>query len=91
MRVIPPLDISTGILTSSTIAEPSVGESAWVSGTTYNVGDQVILVSTHRKYQRLITGAGTITPDLDVTNWLDIGSTNKYAMFDKNAGPDGKG
>lgn len=82
MNVIPPITITEGILTSSTIAEPSTGEVAWVSGTTYAVGDVRILTSTHRKYQRLTAGAGTTAPNLDTTNWIDIGPTNKWAMFD---------
>jgi hypothetical protein len=82
MRAIPPLTITDAMLTSSTVAEPSAGETAWVSGTTYAVDDIRILTSTHRKYQRLVAGAGTLTPDVDYANWLDVGPTNKWAMFD---------
>lgn len=82
MRVIPPLTITDAMLTSSTAAEPGVGETAWVSGTTYAVGDVRILTSTHRKYYRNNAGAGTTAPNLDTVNWTDIGPTNKWAMFD---------
>lgn len=43
MRVIPPLQINELMLTSSTASEPGVGEAAWASGTTYALGDKVIL------------------------------------------------
>lgn len=82
MRVIPPLTINNTRLTSSTVSEPAAGETAWVSGTTYAVGDIVIRTSTHRQYIRLVAGAGTIAPETDTTNWADNGPTNKWAMFD---------
>ena len=82
MKVIPPLTITDALLTSSTAAEPSAGETAWVSGTTYAVGDVRIRTATHRKYERLVAGAGTTAPESDAVNWLDVGPTNKWAMFD---------
>jgi len=82
MKVIPPIQITDAMLTSSTAAEPGAGEVAWISGTTYAVGDVRIRTETHRKYQRLIAGAGTTAPELDTINWLDIGPTNRWAMFD---------
>ena len=82
MNVIPPLTINDANLTSSTCAEPSAGETAWVSGTTYAGGDSRIRTATHRQYQRVIAGAGTTAPELDTANWLDVGPTNKWAMFD---------
>ncbi len=84
MRVIPPLTIADSMLTSTTVAEPDTtkGEVAWVSGTTYAVGDKRIRTTTHRVYQRLTAGAGTTPPESDTVNWLDVGPTNRWAMFD---------
>jgi len=82
MKVIPPVTITDAMLTSSTAAEPSATETAWVSGTTYALGDVRIRTQTHRQYQRLIEGEGTTAPELDTVNWLDIGPTNRQAMFD---------
>lgn len=82
MRVIPPITITDAMVTSSTIAEPDVGEVLWVSGTTYAQGDQRILTSTHKIYQRTVAGAGTTPPNLDPTNWVEVGPTNRWAMFD---------
>lgn len=84
MRVIPPVTITQAMLTSSTIAEPDAGETAWVSGTTYAIGDVRIRTSTHRQYRRATAGAGTTPPESDATNWQDIGPTNRYNMLDRN-------
>jgi len=88
MKVIPPIStvapwcILPSMLTSSTEAEPGAGETAWVSGTTYAVDDVRVYTTDHRKYKRLVAGAGTTAPNLDTTNWEDSGPSNKWAMFD---------
>lgn len=43
MRVIPPLSLTDAMITSSTAAEPGIGEAAWASGTTYALGQYAIL------------------------------------------------
>ena len=43
MRVLPPLEMTEARLTSSTAAEPGVGETAWTSGATFAAGDKAIL------------------------------------------------
>ncbi|MES2685491.1 MAG: hypothetical protein V4706_01650 [Pseudomonadota bacterium] len=57
-------------------------EREWVSGATYVAGDEVIRTNLHRTYLRRVGGAGDIVPELDPTNWKDIGATIKYALFD---------
>lgn len=84
MKVIPPLSITAGMFTS-TIAEPSTSpaETSWVSAGTYVVGDIRIRTTTHRQYQCITGHTGrTALPEVDTTYWLDIGPTNKWAMFD---------
>ena len=61
MRVIPPLSISNAMLTSSTAPEPGVNESAYNSGTTYAVGDYVILGSPTSTVTITIAAPGVIT------------------------------
>lgn len=68
------------MLTSSTVPDVDTGETAWVSGTTYALADE--RTYNKRKYERIVAGAGAVTPDLDTTNWRDSGATNKWAMFD---------
>lgn len=84
MRVIPPLTITNAMLTSS-IAEPdtSVGESSWNSATNYTTGTRVVSTTTHKIYERLSPGgvdAGL--PEITTSKWLEIGPTNRWAMFD---------
>ena len=78
MRVIKSVVTTDAILTSSNIPEDEY--PAWVSGTSYTALDKVIY--EHKIYERIVTGAGTTTPDLDQINWLDDGYTNRYRMFD---------
>ena len=87
MRVIPPVTVTDSILTSSTIAEPSAGETVWAAYTS-TIGDQRIVLATHRVYEAVaattddpVTGAAKSVP-----TWVDIGPTNKYAMFDTVVG-----
>lgn len=90
MKVIPPTTITAAMLTGSSIAEPdaSVGESVWVSGATYpTVGTLVILTSTHRTYYKLTTNVSTnltVSPSINTVDWIDVGATNRWAMFDTN-------
>ncbi|HEY8035207.1 MAG TPA: hypothetical protein VIF37_06420 [Methylobacter sp.] len=82
MRVIPPLTITDARLTSSSIAEPDTGEVVWVATANYAVGTTVIRTTTHRKYECQIAGVDATLPELATTRWLDVGPTNRYAMFD---------
>jgi hypothetical protein len=82
-QILTPLAISDVMLTSSTVAEPSATETAWVSGASYAVGDKRIRVATHREYMALTTHTGIATPpEGDPTRWRDIGPTDRWAMFD---------
>lgn len=78
MRVIKSVVTTDAILTSSNIPEDEY--PAWVSGTSYTALDKVIY--EHKIYERIVTGSGATTPDLDQINWLDSGYTNRYKMFD---------
>ena len=79
MRVLKPLKVTSAMLVSTTATEAA---AAWVSGTTYAVGQTVKRTTTQRLYRRAVAGAGTVAPELDLTNWVDGGPTNDWAMFD---------
>lgn len=79
MRVIPPVSI---VPATSTVTEPAPGETEWVSGDPYAVGDKVIRTDTHRVYECKVAVTGAIPPEADTANWRDAGPTNKWAMFD---------
>jgi hypothetical protein len=82
MKVIPPLTVTSALLTSSTAAEPGPGETAWNAATSYTVGQRAIRTATHRVYQALVAGIDAGVPESTPSRWLDVGPTNRYAMFD---------
>jgi hypothetical protein len=79
MKVIKPTTITSAMLVSTTATE---AYSAWNAGTAYVLTDKVIYTTTERIYERLVAGTTATAPNLDTVNWLDIGPTNKWAMFD---------
>ena len=79
MKAVKPTALTSAMLISTTATEVY---SAWNAVTAYAVDAIVLLASTNRLYQRLVAGTTATSPELDTTNWLDIGPTNKWAMFD---------
>jgi hypothetical protein len=95
MRVIVPLirtlDDAETIVTSSTVDEPDTyatpPEEIWNAATNYSVGDLVIRTETHMIYENIQAGVNATLPEVDAalaepTRWVQIGPTNRYAMFD---------
>jgi len=86
MKIIKPTVITDAMLVSSSVAEPDVGEVLWIATTAYAKGFVVIRSTTHRKYERIVAGTTAILPENDPANWMDIGPTNRWAMFDRKVG-----
>lgn len=86
MRVIPPLEITNARLTSSSVAEPSAGESVYSTATTYAKGQRAISTTAHRVYESLkadnLNHPLPVLPETANEWWFDVGPTNKMAMFD---------
>jgi hypothetical protein len=94
--VLVPVDIlgTPGAITSITAGGVALAEDtnpAWTNATSYDTGDRVYLASTHRVYESLKDNNVGKDPSLQVnqttaagvgTWWLDIGPTNRAAMFD---------
>lgn len=80
VRVIPSLAVDSSRLTSTTVANPSAGETAWAAGT-FAAGD--VRTKDFRKYVSLQSG-NTKTPGAaDAAEWWqDVGPINQRAMFD---------
>ncbi len=78
MRVIKSVVTTDAILTSSNIPEDEY--PAWVASVSYNASDRVIY--EHKIYEAILANSSTTTPDLNQTNWLSLGATNRYRMFD---------
>lgn len=84
MKFIRPTAIVGARLTSSTV--PETDYAAWNAATAYALGNRVIRTTTHRIYERVIAGTTATAPESDLVNWLDIGPTNRWAMFDEKMG-----
>jgi len=71
-----------GIMYSS-VDPVDYGEDVWESGTTYDEGDIVtVLGSTQRRYESLTDYNTGNDPTSSPTEWLDLGATNRWRMFD---------
>lgn len=87
--MIVPVAITDSMLASCTVLEPADGETLWNAGTSYAVGAEAIRTSVHKKYRRVIAGTTSTPPEDDSGdggNWLEIGSTNRWAQFDRKIG-----
>lgn len=95
--ILVPVNVTTtpGVLSSVTSNGAALAEDtnpAWASGTTYTSGQRVYLLSTHRVYESTgAAGNAGKDPSLPAnqynaagvaTFWIEVGPTNKYAMFD---------
>ena len=81
LTIIRPLAITDTILDVTNVPEDDYAE--WDVGTTYDVGDRVILTSTHRIYESLQTSnTGNSPTALGTTFWIDAGPTNRWSVFD---------
>lgn len=85
MKIIPPISVTDAKLTASNVPETDYTE--WSSITSYTTGQTVRVTTTgvHRIYEAL-TGSTNKPPQSNPTEWLDIGPTNRWAMFDGKVG-----
>ena len=84
MKVLTPTAITDALFTSSTA--PETDHAAYAAGTTYALGARVIRTGTHRIYESLQAANVGNTPESSPTWWLDVGPTNRWAMFDAVVG-----
>ena len=88
--VIIPTVITDAMLVSCTTAEPAAGEALWVAGTSYTVGQVVTRSTTHKRYENLIAGVDATLPEVAALatpkRWFEIGSSNRWAQFDRKIG-----
>ena len=85
MNIIVPKSIN---LISSNVPESTYAE--WSNAASYLIGDTVYLTlesdgiterTPHKKYEAITDNTGKYPAD-NPTDWLDLGATNKWAMFD---------
>lgn len=83
MRVIAPTPITDAVLASCTVPENDYAE--WSSATSYTVGQKVIIAATHQTYEAL-TAHTNKPPATSPADWLPLGATNRWRMFDAKVG-----
>jgi hypothetical protein len=80
IAIVQPVPVTDAMLISTNIAEADYPE--WNSGTTYALGDRVILTSTHRVYESLQADNLNKNPTTEPTWWIEVGPTNRWKAFD---------
>jgi len=86
---IPPYEVTNAeaVLTSSTVPETATGEDEYDNTVTYNTGDIVsVLGDVQRRYESLIDSNLDNFPPDSPNEWLDLGFTNRWKMFDGGTG-----
>lgn len=83
ISIVEPVTIANGMVLSSNISETDY--AAWNSGSTYALGDRVILTSTHRIYESLQGSNLNKNPVTETTYWIEVSPTNKWKCFDTSS------
>ncbi|WP_031392948.1 hypothetical protein [Sphingomonas sp. STIS6.2] len=84
LQVLQPIAITDAVLISSSVAEDDAIE--WSSAGGYPAGTRVVRRGTHRVYESIIASNIGYDPAATVGAWLDVGPTNRWAMFDQAIG-----
>lgn len=92
-RLLDGVTITDSVYHACSVAEPdpsavmpdgTVGEVAWVTGTTYTAGAYVIDTVSHMVYQDGAGGASSVAPRLAPVRWgTGVRPTNKWALADQ--------
>lgn len=84
MQAIEPLTITDSLFVSSNLTEDDY--AAWSAGTTYALGNRVIVVSVHKVYESAANSNIGNDPTTDTTGtyWIEVGATNKWKAFDQH-------
>lgn len=80
LRVTKSVALTDTMLTGTSV--PENDHAAWNSGTTYALGDRVILTSTHKIYQSLQGSNTNKNPASEPLWWAEVGPTNRWRAFD---------
>ncbi len=85
MKFIEPVAVSDSTFTSSTATEADY--AVWAAGTAYTLGQRCIRTTgVHKIFERKVAGTTATAPESDSTNWITVGPTNRWAMFDQAVG-----
>lgn len=82
MKMIAPMTVTDSNLLSSNV--PETDAPVWLIGTTYILGAEVMVLSVHKVYRSARAGnSGNHPVTDDGTNWIELGATNRWRVFDK--------
>jgi hypothetical protein len=84
LQLLQPIAITDAVLTSSSVPEDDAIE--WTAAGGYALGQRVIRRSTHRVWESLLERNVGHDPATTTGAWLDVGPTNRWAMFDQALG-----
>jgi hypothetical protein len=84
LQLLQPIAITEAVLTSSSVSEDDAIE--WTAAGGYALGQRVIRRSTHRVWESLLERNVGHDPATTTGAWLDVGPTNRWAMFDQALG-----
>ncbi len=84
LQLLQPIAITDALLTSSSVPEDDAIE--WTTAGGYALGQRVIRRSTHRVWESLLERNVGHDPATTTGAWLDVGPTNRWAMFDQALG-----
>ena len=77
--IVPPQEVTNAVLISTNVAESEY--PLWNSSTAYTIGQRVHLVTTHKVYEA-VTANTNKQPDISTADWVVVGPTNRWAVFD---------
>lgn len=83
MKVLVPTKITDAGFVASTVPEDDHPE--WDDTTSYAIGARVILAARHEVYEAVTANTGQ-PPAVSPNDWLLVGATNRWAMFDNRVG-----
>jgi hypothetical protein len=84
LLLVQPVAVTTGMLVSHNVPETDYPE--WSIATSYPLGGRVIKAATHRIYESAVAGNIADDPAGTSGRWIDVGPTNRWAMFDQALG-----
>ena len=82
LSVVRPVQLTDAMLIATDVAEAD--HPQWASGTTYALGDRVIVLATHKVYQSLQNDNTGNNPVTAFAFWVEVGPTNRWAAFDSS-------
>ena len=82
LTVVKPIAVTPSMLVSTDVPETDYAE--WAAGTTYAIGDRVIVAAQHKIYQSAVAANVGKDPATDRAAWLEVGATNRWKPYDKS-------